>query len=271
MTCDEWFWRSGSLPPDCCREGVPLQPEVIGDFLGELLQDCDLPGAQIELVLPLQSCRWRLFEAGLNDSIQSVESARAYLAGLDDSLDPGNLYVSTLGLGDDTLVIGVVRSVLQAWIDVVEAADVPLRRVEWSLSSALGALQRSMPDDWFGDLAWMIQSSGQPGCRLLLLRDGIPEVDQSIRSNDDAVELFKTTVQAWRKLKSQKNLPFGWLATVAEEKVVDPARLMNETAADRHLVLDNSWTASPLMPEQESGGLDPFIRLAFAGLCVGQS
>ena len=271
MSCDEWFWRSGSLPPDCCREGVPLQPEVIGDFLGELLQDCDLPGAQIELVLPLQSCRWRLFETGLNDSICSVEATRAYLAGMDDSLDPGNLYVTKVDVGGDTLVIGVVRSVLQAWIAVVEAADVPLRRVEWSLSSALRALQLSTPDDWFGDLAWMIQSSGQPGCRLLLLRDGTPEVDQSVRSNDDAMELFKTTVQAWRKLNSQKKLPLGWLATVAEETSIDPARLMKETAADHQLLLENSWTASPLMPEQESGGLDPFTRLAFAGLCVGQS
>ena len=70
---------------------------------------------------------------------------------------------------------------------------------------------------------------------------------------------------------SQKNLPLGWLATVAEETSIDPARLMKETAADHQLLLENSWTASPLMPEQESGGLDPFIRLAFAGLCVGQS
>ena len=271
MNQDQWLWRSGSLPPDCCLDGVPLQQDVIGDFLGELLQDCDLPGAQVELLLPLQACLWRLFEAGSMDGVQSVETARSFLAGLHDSLEPGNFDVSMQQVGDDTLAVGVVGSVLQAWINVVAAADVPLRRVEWSLISALRAVQRSIPDDWIGDLAWLIQSSGQPGCRLLLLRNGTPEVDQSVRSNDDAVELFKTTVQAWRALSGQQPLPLGWLATVADEASIDPARLMNEAAADHQLLLENSWTASPLMPEQESGGLDPFIRLAFAGLCVGQS
>ena len=271
MNQDQWFWRSGSLPPDCCRDGVPLQQDVIGDFLGELLQDCDLPGAQIELLLPLQACRWRLFEAGSRDAVQSVETARAFLAGLDDSLEPGNLDVSMQQVGDDTLVVGVVGSVLQAWIDVVAAADVPLRRVEWSLISALRAVQRSIPDDWIGDLAWLIQSSGQPGCRLVLLREGIPEVDQSLRTSENAAALFTGTTQAWRALSGQQPLPLGWLVSADDNQLFDPARWMDEDSADRQLVLKNNWSASPLVPEQESGNMDPFLHLAFAGLCDGQS
>ena len=271
MNRDQWFWRSGSLPPDCCRDGVPLQPDVIGDFLGELLLDCELPGAHIELLLPLQACRWRLFEAGSQDPVQSVETARAFLAGLNDSLEPGNLDVCTQQLGDDRLVIGVVRSVLQAWIDVVEAADVPLRRVDWSLMSALRAVQRSIPDEWVGDLAWLIQSQGQPGCRLLLLRDGIPEVDQSVRSRDEAIAQFAPTVQAWRSFSGQQALPLGWFVSVADQTLFDSAQDMNDVSADRHLTLKSGWTASPLLPEQEPDCLDPFIHLAFAGLCEGQS
>ena len=271
MSRDQWFWRSGSLPPDCCREGVPLQPAIIGDFLGEFLQDCDLPGAQIELLLPLQACRWRLFETGSQDPIQIVETARAFLAGLNDSLEPGNLDVSTQSLGDDTLVIGVVRSVLQAWIEVVASADVPLRRVEWSLVSALRAVQRFIPEDFSGDLAWLIQSSGQPGCRLVLLRDGLPEVDQSVRTNDDAAAIFTGTTQAWRSLHGPQPLPLGWLVSAADQKLSDPARWMNEVSVDRQLILKNTWTPSPLVPEQEPIKMDPFLHLAFAGLCDEQS
>ena len=271
MNRDQWFWRSGSLPPDCCREGVPLQPDVIGDLLGELLQDCDLPGAQVELLLPLQVCRWRLFEVGSEGSVQSVETARVFLAGLDDSLEPGNLDVSTQQVGDDILVIGVVRHVLQAWIDVVAAADVPLRRVEWSLMSALRAVQRSIPDDWVGDLAWLIQSSGQPGSRLLLLRNGIPEVDQSVPASADATALFSNTMQAWRSLTGQQSLPIGWLVSVANKTLIDPSAWMNDVPADRELALKVNWTSSPLVPEQESASLEPFVHLAFAGLCEEQS
>jgi hypothetical protein len=39
-----------------------------------------------------------------------------------------------------TVALGVTRLQLQAWIDVVDQADLVLRRVDWCLTSALRGL-----------------------------------------------------------------------------------------------------------------------------------
>jgi len=271
MRAGQWVWRSGVLPPDSCRDGVPLLPELIGDFLGELLLDCDLPGAQIELLLPHPACRWRLFEAGSSEPDQCLAAARTSLAGLQQSVEPDDLDLSFQQVGDDLLVVGVPKPVLQGWIDVADMADVPLRRVEWSVSTALRALQRSLPDPWVEDLAWVIQASGQSGCRLVLVRDGVPEVDRLVRTPDGLSDVISTTARAWRRLDAQASRPLAWLTCVADDSLFDPKPWLDTAKSDRLLELPMGWVATPAIPEQETGPLDPFIHLAFAGLNEVQS
>ena len=271
MRAGQWVWRSGVLPPDCCRDGVPLLPELIGDFLGELLLDCDLPGAQIELLLPHSACCWRLFEAGSSEPDQGLAAARSYLAGLQESVEPDDLDVSFQQVGDDWLVVGVPKPVLQAWIDVADMADVPLRRVEWSVLTALRTLQRSLAGDWADDLAWVIQASGQQGCRLVLVRDGVPEVDRLVRTTDGLSDVISTTASAWRRLDAQTSRPLAWLTCVADDSLFDVKPWLDAGICDRLLELPMGWVATPAIPEQETGSLDPFIHLAFAGLNEVQS
>ena len=268
MRAGQWVWRSGVLPPDSCRDGVPLLPELIGDFLGDLLLDCELPGAQIELLLPHPACRWRLFEAG---STEVLDAARSCLAGLQESVEPSDLDVSFQQVGDDLLVVGVPKPVLQGWIDVADMADVPLRRVEWSVSTALRALQRSLAGGWADGLAWVIQASGQPGCRLVLVRDGVPEVDRLVRTTDGLSDVVMTTARAWRKLRTQNSRPLAWLTCVADDSLFDVKPWLDAGICDRLLELPMGWVATAAIPEQETGPLDPFIHLAFAGLNEVQS
>ena len=271
MRGGHWVWRSGVLPPDCCRDGVPLQPELIGDFLGELLLDCGLPGAQIELLLPHPACRWRFFEAGSSEPDQCLAEARSCLAGLQESVDPSELDVSFQHVGDDLLVVGVPKPVLQAWIDVADMADVPLRRVEWSVLSALRVLQRSQAGDRVEDLAWVIQASGQSGCRLVLVRDGVPEVDRFVLTTDGVSDVLRTTASAWRRLDDQTSRPLAWLNCVADDSLFDPKPWLDAAMSDRLLDLPVGWSPTPAIPEQETCPLDRFIHLAFAGLNEVQS
>ena len=52
-------------------------------------------------------------------------------------LDADAVDVAVVPGGDAALVVGVQRPLLQAWINVIEVADLPLRRVEWSMAAAL--------------------------------------------------------------------------------------------------------------------------------------
>ena len=70
----------------------------------------------------------------------------------------------------------VSRVDLQDWIEVFEQADLPLCRVDWLLHAACQGMLNQL-DGQHADLAWMI-STAQTN-RLLLIRDGVPEVDRS--------------------------------------------------------------------------------------------
>jgi hypothetical protein len=54
-----WYWRSIDWPPDACRDGMPMQREVMSEALEELLFDSDVVGARLELLLPVDGVYWR--------------------------------------------------------------------------------------------------------------------------------------------------------------------------------------------------------------------
>ena len=73
------WWEQGEqriittdLPPDLCQGGVPLQREVLAEMVADLLieQGIASVSVELELLLPLPSCHWRLLEgaAGLGDA-----------------------------------------------------------------------------------------------------------------------------------------------------------------------------------------------------------
>ena len=182
------WWEQGEqriintdLPPDLCQAGVPLQREVLAEMVADLLIEQGIPSVsvELELLLPLPICDWRLLEgaAGLGDAT----SLRALAPEMTWPLQWQESYVALTALNDRdmAIVVGADRLILQAWIDTVASADLNLCQAEWLLVAAwraLQALNASLEGEW----VWLIESEGI--WRLVLLREGLPELDVALKA-----------------------------------------------------------------------------------------
>ena len=214
----------GSWPNGCCRDGMPLQREAMAELLADLLLDHDLIDAQVELLLPLAGVHWRVLDGIEPDQF---EQAQSELAGLPWPLQAQESYtaLTTLGsthgssmLSSVTVALGVTREHLQAWIDVIDQADLVLRRVDWCLTSALRGLLQ-LTHHWSGDMAWLIQDG--PSCRLVLLRAGVPELDQVMTTAAADVEACQREIRAWLTAWQQReefSAELGWWCSVARDQ-----------------------------------------------------
>ncbi|WP_255442194.1 hypothetical protein [Synechococcus sp. PROS-7-1] len=209
------------LPQDLVRAGVPLQREVLGDTLADLLLDQGLVAAQVEveLLLPLPCCEWRRLQGAAAATLSNGDDLRALGPDLGWSL---SLQESYLDLVPDTrtktvMVVGAERMVLQAWLDTLAAADLSVRRAEWLLCAAWRGLACSHEQDLQQPLIWLVEQGGS--WRLLLLEHGWPELDVALEARDLAalrVEVLGL-VDAWREQNCEKgsavmDLP-GWCVT----------------------------------------------------------
>ena len=104
------------------RDGQPLQRDAVADLLAELLFDCDVVGAQLELVLPIQGTHWRVLDGVVSEPQIDSADLLAITTDLNWPLDAADSYVVITPCVDQTLLVGCPRSLLQAWIDVVEMA-----------------------------------------------------------------------------------------------------------------------------------------------------
>ena len=216
-----WQVASGSWPEGCCRDGMPLQREAMAELLADLLLDHDLIDAQVELLLPMAGVHWRVLDGIEADQF---EQAKPALADLPWPLQAQESYTALTSLGTAegsvtsssvTLALGVKRVHLQAWIDVIEQADLVLRRVDWCLSSALRGLLQ-LTQHWSGDLAWLIQDGSS--CRLVLLRSGVPELDQVMTTAAAEVDGCQREIRAWLtawQQRSPSSAALGWWFSVA--------------------------------------------------------
>ena len=193
----DWVWASVSWPEGICRQGYPQQPEALADLIADFLLDVGIVGAQVELLLPLELCDWRIFDginsgdpAGLNSIL---------LGNLPWPHDADKHYVVGGDCFGSLLAVAVSRAGLQDWIDIFDQADLQLSRVDWLLSSAFSGLmgQLSRPDS---DLAWLVSHQGHD--RLILLRQGVPEVDQVLAEDfSDSRSMILDAIQSWKKIK----------------------------------------------------------------------
>ena len=221
-----WQLASGSWPEGCCRDGMPLQRDAMAELLADLLLDHDLIDAQVELLLPMAGVHWRVLDGIEPDQF---EQAKPALADLPWPLQAQESYTALTSLGTAeasvtgssvtsrsvTVALGVKRVHLQAWIDVIEQADLVLRRVDWCLSSALRGLLQ-LTQHWSGDLAWLIQDG--PSCRLVLLRGGVPELDQVMTTAAAEVDGCQREIRAWLaawQQRSESSVALGWWFSVA--------------------------------------------------------
>ena len=259
-----WMQRSGSWPLGSCQEGVPLQREAIGELLADLLFDCDVIGAQIVLCLPLSAARWRVLEGMPPEPIRYGADPRLLLAesswaeGLQDS------YLALDDCGENVVATSVPRTLLQGWVDVVERADLPLNRVDWSLSAAHRAVRR-LTEEWHGDLAWLILD-GTDG-RLVLVRDGVADLDFSLPrpSSASTTAWIRERVTAWRDRMSSR-VPLGWWLSVTAEEQTDWLDLVDSDAGEVLLDKTLPWCPRDWDGDTDQVALSPLQHLALTAL-----
>ena len=215
------WWEQGEqriintdLPPDLCQGGVPLQREVLAELVADLLieQGISSVSVELELLLPLSICDWRLLEgaAGLGDAT----SLRALAPEMTWPLQWQESYVALTALNDRdmAIVVGADRLILQAWIDTVASADLNLCQAEWLLVAAWRALQ-ALNASLAGEWVWLIESEGI--WRLVLLREGLPELDVALKATqlpsvrDEVLFLL----EAWEQKQRQAGARRSWWIT----------------------------------------------------------
>ena len=202
------------LPPDLCAQGLPFQRQVLADMVADLLVEQGVAPVTVdlELLLPLPSCHWRLLEGahGLEDAI----SLRAIAPEMNWPLQWTESYLALTALKDRdmAMVVGVDRVMLQAWIETMDMADISLGCAEWLLVAAwrgLQALNAPLQGEWI----WLIESEGI--WRLVLLCDGLPELDVVLQATQ--LKAIKEEVlfflDAWDQKQRQVGARRSWWIT----------------------------------------------------------
>ena len=211
---DGWELANVVLPPDLCRSGQPLNRDVLGETIADLLLEkgLSLPRVEVELLLPLDSCQWRLLEGVASVALNSGADLRAQHPDLGWSLALSDSYLDVLPQtrGDAALVVGTDRLLLQAWVSTLEEADLRLCRVEWSLSAAWRGLCK-LHDGADEPLVWLVEQAGR---WRLLLCNGCPEVDLMLQNSDYPAlrDEVLGLVNAW----DPPSLP-GWWVTAGPQ------------------------------------------------------
>lgn len=260
----QWLQRSGSWPAGSCRDGVPLQRELMAELLADLLLDSDVVGAQVVLCLPLAAANWRVLEGRSLQELQALEDPRSLLSGLDWPDDLQASYLAFDACAESVIATSVQRSLLQAWVDVVEQADLPLHRVDWCLAAAHRSIQR-LTTSSTAALAWLIVEASV--ARLVLIRDSVPELDLQVVVSDPAavIPALRQRVEAWFHATPDQQVLAWWL-TVPDTEHAPWSALVDTTSGER--LLNEALPWSPVVWDQtvENLQLTPLHQLAFTAL-----
>ena len=258
-----WRHRSVDWPSGVCRDGVPLNREAVGEFIADLIFDCDVPGAELVLLLPLNAAAWCVVDdAGLDfDLSPALLSASLQSVDLPFVLDES--YIASSPVQDASVVVGVSRPLIQGWSEVAELADLPLRRVDWSLTAAQRALHQ-LTQAWKGDLVWLVQEEQR--IRLVLFRQQIPEVDHVLSTDDpeSCEPEIRACIAAWRA-RDASSSDLGWWFSIKAEHFDDWLALINDSAGECCLneplpVLADPWDQDSVVD------LSPLQHLALLSL-----
>ena len=170
-----------ALPEGFITAGVPQEPQALGHFIRDLLDEGDIPVRDVVLDLPSTCCQARLLR--LPDGIPPAALPRVVRQLGTDEQFPMALrqaHIATLpfsaqnGAGlQPVLVICCERSTVAAWIRTMAEAGLALRRLGWSQTTLLQALQKLQP--LFGELELVGLLDLQPRTSwLTLVLDGVP-------------------------------------------------------------------------------------------------
>jgi len=223
-----WQQRVVAWPDGVCRDGVPLQREAVGELMADLIFDCDCPGAQLVLCLPLAAASWCVVDGYGSDGSPGLLPQS--LQAVDLPFDLAENYVTSSPVQDALAVVGVPRSLIQGWSEVAALADLPLRRVDWSLTAAQRALLQ-LTQPWDGDLAWLVVE--EKSLHLLLFRQRVPEVDHALEAHDPLAcqREIRACVAAWQARVPQASA-LGWRLSLPTEQLDDWMPLVDGAAGE---------------------------------------
>jgi len=223
-----WQQRVVAWPDGVCRDGVPLQREAVGELIADLIFDCDCPGGELVLCLPLDAASWCVVDGYGSDGSHGLMPLA--LQSVELPFDLAESYITSSPVQEALAVVGVPRSLLQGWSEVAELADLPLRRVDWSLTAAQRALDQ-LTLAWDGDLAWLVRE--EKSMRLLLRRQGVPEVDHALEQLDPLAcqREVRACVAAWQAWVDTPSA-LGWWLSVPAEQVDDWMPLVDEESGE---------------------------------------
>ena len=259
-----WTFRSAQWPEAACRDGMPHRGEAIGELIADLLFDLNLPGAELVLSLPPSSASWCVIDGLNKDACYGDGLLRDRLRCVDLPFDLQQRYLMTGRIQDSVVVAGVARSLLQAWVDVAVSADLPLRRISWSLVDAQRALVQ-ITKDWSGDLAWLLVQGN--AARLILMRGRVPEIDHHLSSMDLCLclEEARACVQAWRETLKLAS-PLAWWLTVDDAQERDWFQIVDAELGEQCLNKPLPWSPIPWSDKAEMEALPSLEHLALAAL-----
>ena len=243
---------------------MPKAREAVGELIADLLFDVELPGAELVLSLPPAAASWRILD-GLSCDVEAMPDLRRELPGsLDLPFSLDQSYLMTSAIGDSVAVCGTSRALIQAWVDVVEIADLPLRRISWSLLDAhRGLIQNT--EDWLGALAWLMVHDGK--ARLVLMQDRTPELDHPLTSTDPEVAFaeVRACVRAWQQTHHAVS-PLGWWFTIDDANHSDWHQIVDFEAGEMVLNHQLRWSPDPWSDSDEVLVLPPLAHLALMAL-----
>ena len=222
-----WRQRVVALPDGVCRDGVPLQREAVGELIADLIFDCDSPGAELILCLSLDAASWCVVDGYGSESSPGLVAQA--LQSVDLPFDLAASYITSSPAKDALAVVGVPRSLIHGWSEVAAMADVPLRRIDWSLTAAQRALHQ-LTQAWDGDLAWLVVE--EKNIRLVVFREGVPEVDHALGEHDPLAchREIRACIAEWQTRAWTSSL--GWWFTVPAEQVDTWMPLVDSAAGE---------------------------------------
>ncbi|MEB3168513.1 MAG: hypothetical protein VKK97_07240 [Synechococcaceae cyanobacterium] len=175
------------LPPLTCRAGMPLEPEPLGDMIGDLLVREKLLDAFVMASLPPEAVEVRMivWPAGLDpDDPERELRHRNPELGLGFELAEACMDLTDVpGAEARSLVAFTPRRLVQAWIQVFNFAGARLERLAPAQSCQLVALQQRLADCGADELV-MLLSLDSSRARLLFLRDGALVFEHRIRRDN---------------------------------------------------------------------------------------
>ena len=192
------------LPPETCRDGMPLEVEALGDLIGDLLMRDNLINAYVLASLPLGASQWRVIDWPKNEPVPA--NPIAAIRKLDPPLNlpyplaDACLDVQSLpGHPNRLLLAATPRKLVEAWEQVFDLAGVRLDRLAPYQTCLLAGLAPELSGVSTSDLVAVV-APGEEESRLMLLRGDVPVFEKSLPSDPDAMAVeFDRCVSFYRR------------------------------------------------------------------------